>query len=113
MRRTLTGCILFLLFQGALFAQQVSTVAGLAGLSGSANGTGSAARFNEPHGVTADKNGNIYISDRLNNLIRKVTPSGIVSTVAVSGAIGAADGPALSASFNEPWDIAWETLGNF
>ncbi|MBK9400222.1 MAG: hypothetical protein IPN36_04995 [Bacteroidetes bacterium] len=54
MRRTLTGCILFLVFQGALFAQQVSTVAGLAGLTGSTNGTGGSARFNEPHGLTAD-----------------------------------------------------------
>ncbi|MBK7888675.1 MAG: gliding motility-associated C-terminal domain-containing protein [Bacteroidetes bacterium] len=113
MRRTLTGCILFLIFQGALFAQQVSTVAGLAGLTGSANGTGSSARFNEPHGLTADKNGNIYIADRINNLIRKITPSGTVSTFAGTGAIGATDGPALTASFNEPWDIACDTLGNF
>ena len=94
MRRTLTGCILFLIFHGALFAQQVSTVAGLAGLTGSANGTGSSARFNEPHGLTADKNGNIYIADRINNLIRKITPSGTVSTFAGTGAIGATDGPA-------------------
>ncbi|MBL0095875.1 MAG: gliding motility-associated C-terminal domain-containing protein [Bacteroidetes bacterium] len=113
MRRTLTGCILFLIFHGALFAQQVSTVAGLAGLTGSANGTGSSARFNEPHGLTADKNGNIYIADRINNLIRKITPSGTVSTFAGTGAIGATDGPALTASFNEPWDIACDTLGNF
>jgi gliding motility-associated-like protein len=113
MRRTLTGCILFLIFQGALFAQQVSTVAGLAGLTGNANGTGSSARFNEPHGLTADKNGNIYIADRINNLIRKITPSGTVSTFAGTGAIGATDGPALTASFNEPWDIACDTLGNF
>ena len=113
MRRTLTGCILFLVFQGALFAQQVSTVAGLAGLTGSTDGTGGSARFNEPHGLTADKNGNIYIADRINNLIRKITPSGTVSTFAGTGAIGATDGPALTASFNEPWDIACDTLGNF
>lgn len=74
---------------------------------------GSSARFNEPHGLTADKNGNIYIADRINNLIRKITPSGTVSTFAGTGAIGATDGPALTASFNEPWDIACDTLGNF
>lgn len=95
------------------FAQQVSTVAGFAGAAGNTNGTGSAARFNEPHGVTADKNGNVYVADRLNNIIRKISPAGVVSTFAGTGIIGATDGPALSATFNEPWAITCDTLGNF
>ncbi len=93
-------------------AQLVSTLAGLAGTAGNANGAGSTARFNEPHGITADKNGNIYVADKLNHVIRKISPSGLVSTYAGTGIIGATDGPALTASFNEPWGIACDTLGN-
>ena len=52
----------------------VTTLAGLAGNSGSADGTGSAARFNYPCGVAVDSAGNVYVADTGNYTIRKVTP---------------------------------------
>ena len=53
----------------------MTTLAGLAGDSGSADGTGSAARFNYPVGVAVDSAGNLYVADAGNNTIRKVTPA--------------------------------------
>lgn len=60
----------------------MTTLAGLAGVAGSINGTGSSARFNNPDGVAVDTAGNIYVADTFNNLIRKVTPAGVVTTFA-------------------------------
>ena len=54
----------------------VTTLAGLAGSTGSADGTGSAARFNDPCGVAVDSAGNVYVADTDNDTIRKVTPAG-------------------------------------
>lgn len=94
------------------WSQTVTTIAGGALLSGNSNGNGLSARFNEPHGIISDKNGNNYIADRLNNCIRKITPSGVVSTIAGTGLPGSNDGVGAVATFNEPWDIAADTLGN-
>lgn len=104
--------VLSLFFCVSSYAQQVTTVAGGAGIPGFQDGSGLAARFNEPHAVAADRNGNIFVADRLNHRIRKVNAAGFVSTYAGSGAIGGTDGPALTATFNEPWGIACDTLGN-
>lgn len=93
-------------------AQLVTTIAGTAGVTGTTNATGSAARFNNPHGITSDQFGNIFIADRYNHLIRKMTPAGVVTTIAGSGSPGSADGNGSNASFNEPWGIAADTLGN-
>ena len=60
----------------------VTTLAGLAGSSGSTDGAGSAARFNSPTGVAVDKQGNVYVADYLNNTIRKITAAGVVTTLA-------------------------------
>ena len=60
----------------------VSTLAGLAGTSGNVDGTGSAARFNQPWGFGVDAVGNVYVADSSNGAIRKVTPAGVVTTVA-------------------------------
>jgi len=61
----------------------VTTFAGLAAHSGSADGTGSAARFSGPAGVALDSAGNVYVADRSNQTIRKITSAGVVTTVAV------------------------------
>ncbi len=84
----------------------VTTLAGSAGLPGSTNGTGSAARFNSPQGMTTD-NTNLYVADTWNHTIRKiVTSTGVVSTLAGSAGIsGSADGTGSAARFNYPRGI--------
>ena len=85
----------------------VTTFAGQLGVAGSAPGTGTAAQFNSPCGLAFDQAGNLYVSDTGNNLIRKITHSGAVSTVAgVAGAGGFLDGATGSALFSSPLGIA-------
>lgn len=89
----------------------VSTLAGSPGMSGSADGNGTAARFSALHDVAVDGSGNIYAVD--NSAIRKITPSGAVTTLAgVSGANGYAEGVGAAARFNQPWGISADTAGN-
>ena len=91
----------------------VSTLAGLAGASGNADGTGTAARFDKPSGVALDVAGNVYVADTLNNTIRVVTPSGVVTTLAGSpGRIGSEDGIGAGAQFNGPQGIATDNSGH-
>lgn len=89
----------------------VSTFAGSAGNSGSTDGTGSAARFNYPTGIAVDAAGNVYVADTTNNLIRKITPAGVVSTLAgVVGVSGWQDGS--GALLNQPGGLAVDASGN-
>jgi streptogramin lyase len=91
----------------------VTTIAGTAGSSGSTDGTGSAARFNSPAFASLDTAGNIFIADRLNNKIRKVTSAGVVTTLAgLAGSSGSTDGIGSAARFNGPYGIAVNTAGN-
>jgi len=74
-------------------AGEVSTLAGTQDVVGSADGTGAAASFNNPSGIATDSAGNVYVTDTYNHTIRKITPSGVVSTLAGSqGVIGSTDG---------------------
>lgn len=82
----------------------VSTYAGT-GSQGLQNGTASTATFHYPLGCTFDSNGNMYVSDTYNNVIRKISASGNVTTYAGTGASGAQNGPAASATFNFPIGI--------
>ena len=104
--------ILLSCFYGDVNAQLVSTVAGSAGVSGFIDGSGLTSRFDNPSGIACDKSGNIYIADRLNNSIRKLSISGIASTIAGNGAIGGTDGSGSAATFYEPKAIACDTAGN-
>ncbi|MGB7810218.1 MAG: hypothetical protein WBP56_03695, partial [Polyangia bacterium] len=91
----------------------VTTLAGTAGPSGSADGTGAAARFNQPFGVAVDGSGNVFVADTWNNTIRKVTPSGVVTTLAgTAGSSGSADGTGAAASFSYPYGVAVDGSGN-
>ena len=83
----------------------VTTLAGTAGSSGSADGTGTAATFNQPYDGTVD-NGNLYVTEFGNHLIRKIViSSGVVTTFAGTGSRGSADGTGTAASFNFPQGI--------
>lgn len=94
-------------------AGAVTTLAGTAGSSGSADGSGSAARFNGPGAVAIDAAGNVYIADTGNATIRKLTPSGSVTTLAgAAGTVGSTDGPGGTARFNGPAGLAVDTSGN-
>jgi hypothetical protein len=91
----------------------VTTLAGLAGSTGSADGTGSAARFTEPYGVAVDSAGNVYVADTYNHTIRKVTPAGVVTTLAgLARSIGSADGTGSAARFFYPYGVAVDSGGN-
>jgi len=91
----------------------VTTLAGQAGVSGSADGTGTAARFKHPAGAAVDGAGNIYVADTDNDTIRKITPAGVVSTLAgTPGVSGSADGTGSAASFNGLSGIVVDSAGN-
>ncbi len=90
---------------------EVTTLAGSAGSAGSANGTGSVARFNRPFGVALDSATNIYVADCNNNRIRKVTPAGLVTTLA-GGTSGTNDGTGTAARFNNPQGLAVDSATN-
>lgn len=84
----------------------VSTLAGN-GLFGSQDGTGTGAEFNHPRGISISADGDIYVCDEAGNTIRKITPGGIVTTIAGDGIAGFVNGTAGNAEFNGPVDLAW------
>lgn len=75
-------------------------------LSGRSDGPAQSAGFYHPKAMVLDKKGNMYVADASNNLIRKIAPDGMVSTIAGSGAEGHADGSAFVASFYHPAALA-------
>jgi len=90
---------------------QIYTFAGT-GKAGCKDGKGNVAQFNSPSGIIIDKNDNIYVTDTLNNIIRKITPQGQVSTYAGKTEGGFKDGSTGIALFNEPSGIDIDANGN-
>jgi sugar lactone lactonase YvrE len=90
----------------------VGPLAGLAGMFGPTDGTGTAARFNSPHGVAVDGSGNVYVADTSNSTIRKITPAAVVSTLAgMAGTPGSVEGTGSTARFSFPQGIASDPSG--
>jgi sugar lactone lactonase YvrE len=91
----------------------VVTIAGTTGVSGSADGNGAAAQFNTPTGIAVDAAGNVYVTDKGNHTVRKITPEGMVTTLAgAAGQTGAIDGIGAAARFSAPTGIASDPQGN-
>ena len=95
-------------YDTALF---VTTFAGT-GTEGFLDGTGIAASFDAPFNAVADAQGNLYIADRYNNAIRKMTPDGVVTTIAGGLGQGTADGTGITAHFHSPTSLAIDPSGN-
>jgi hypothetical protein len=90
----------------------VTTLAGLTGMSGSDDGTNSTARFNNPLGLAVDSASNLYVGDSGNQLIRKITPEGVVTTIGgLAGTSGSSDGSGSGARFNSPEGVAVDANG--
>ena len=89
----------------------VTTLAGN-GTQGATNGTGISTSFNYPSGVAVDAAGNVYVADRENSKIRKISAAGIVTTLAGKGTPGATNGTGASASFSLPSGVAVDGSGN-
>ncbi|MHB1082391.1 MAG: NHL domain-containing protein [Prosthecobacter sp.] len=91
----------------------VTTIAGKAGVRGSENGPGTNATFNSPKGLAVDANGNIYVADYSNQIIRKITSLGVVTTLAgTPGNIVSKDGTGAGAVFEYPAGVAVDAGGN-
>jgi len=93
----------------------ITTVAGDGLYSyGGDGGSAASAQLSAPHGMAVDSLGNVYIADTTNNRVRMVSPSGIITTVAGSGAQGYSGdgGPAASAALNRPEGVALDFFGN-
>jgi sugar lactone lactonase YvrE len=94
-------------------AGAVTTLAGIAGIPGGADGQGTNAQFNLPQGVAVDSAANVYVADTGNHTIRKIAPGGLVSTLAgFVGVFGSDDGATNNARFNGPVGITLNSSGN-
>ena len=91
---------------------RIDTFAGLAHVRDNVPATED--RLAAPHGVATDSAGNLYIADAANHCIRKVDPSGIITTVAGTGesGYGGDGGPATEGRLDHPWDVAADAVGN-
>lgn len=92
---------------------QPSVLAGGIGLLGAVDATGTAARFNEPSGLTLNADQSLLVTDSGNSTIRKITPDGVVTTFAgLAGATGSVEGAGSVARFNTPTGITRDATGN-
>jgi sugar lactone lactonase YvrE len=90
----------------------VTSFAGLVGVAGSTEGTGTAARFSYISGIAIDSSNNLYVTDTNNFKIRKITSAGVVTTFAGSGTTGTVNGTGTGASFQNIGAITVDSSGN-
>ena len=77
------------------------------------NATGTAATFQQPFGVAVDTAGNVYVADSSNQLIRKISPAGDVTTLAgTANTTGAINATGTNATFDNPLGVAVNTDDN-
>ena len=110
MKKPFLTIVLFVLSTFFASAQYIATIAGN-GSSGNVDATGTNARFTYPSAVAMDASGNIYVGGG-NHSIRKITPAGVVTTLAGSGIAGYADGNGTLAQFNSPYGLTVDAAGN-
>ncbi|WP_157716605.1 NHL domain-containing protein, partial [Roseivirga ehrenbergii] len=89
----------------------VTTFAG-SGSGTPVDGTGLVAAFGGPDAIEIDESGNLYVTEQNSHLVRKITPAGVVTTIAGTGSTGSADGTGTSASFNTPYDVLVDGSNN-
>jgi len=89
----------------------VSTFCGN-GTRGYVNGADTLAEFNNPQGLCVDASGNVFVADRSNNLVRKITAAGVASNFAGSGAAYYFNGTGSDNAFNGPKGVAVDASGN-
>ncbi len=92
-------------------AGTVTTFAG-SGVAAVVDGTGTAAQFDGPNGLAIDPDDNLYVADRNGNTIRKITPAGVVTTIAGGSTPGSTNGSGSTARFNTPTSIAIDSARN-
>ncbi len=91
----------------------VTTIAGMAGVRGSADGTGAAALFDTPGDVAIGVDGSLYVADSGNFTIRMISPAGVVTTIAgTAGVTGSTDAVGPAASFQLAYTVAVDSSGN-
>jgi sugar lactone lactonase YvrE len=113
MKRRLFIIPLLLAATAVLSAEVVAPVSGSNSVAGFQDGKGAAAVFNDPMGLARDSQGNVFICDARNHVIRKITSAGVVSTMAgQAGVAGAVDGKGANARFRFPADIAVSPAGD-
>jgi len=114
--------LFLLLLPVVLSGQIVTTIAGngVAGYSGD-GGYATNAQINMPTNVKIDRVGNIYFADNYNNVIRRIDPSGVITTVAgtgynagslIGGGYTGDGGPATNAELSNPTDVAFDVANN-
>ena len=96
---------------GLLKPYEVTPLAG-SGVAGFVDSAGIAAQFSNPSGVAIKSNGDVFVADRLNHRVRKITAAGVVSTFVGSGVAGSANGTGTAAQFEKPTGLAIDGSGN-
>ncbi len=109
----LDSSIQTVIYQIASFENTVVTTFAGQAAAGFSNAVGGAALFSNPQGICMDKSGNLYVADTGNNVIREISPSGLVTTFAGNGIAGSNVGPATNAEFSGPTGICMDDAGNF